>query len=68
MEQWETKIVMMDLNTITDPNRRKFMHHEQLRIMAKQAQQRGQGSQNTSGSFGEFFNNLGGSRNGLPDY
>ena len=59
---------MLDLNTITNPNRRMYMHQQQLRMMAKQAQQRGKESQNTSRSFGEFFNNLRGSGNGLPDY
>ncbi|KAK3188589.1 hypothetical protein Dsin_028150 [Dipteronia sinensis] len=62
----EIKIVMMDLNTITDPMKREFVKQQQLKIMAKQAQQQSQGSQNTSGSFGDFFNNLQGPGNGLP--
>ena len=36
--------------------------------MAKHAQQQGQGYDSSSGSFGDFFNNLGGSGNDLPDY
>ncbi|KAK3221840.1 hypothetical protein Dsin_008865 [Dipteronia sinensis] len=64
----ETKIVMMDLNTITDPMKREFVKQQQLKIMVKQARQQSQGSQYTSGSFGDFFNNLKGPGNGLPDY
>ncbi|KAK3205740.1 hypothetical protein Dsin_019786 [Dipteronia sinensis] len=33
----ETKIVMMDLNTITDPMKRDVVKQQQLKIMAKQA-------------------------------
>ncbi|KAK3189409.1 hypothetical protein Dsin_028970 [Dipteronia sinensis] len=35
----ETKIVMMDLNTITDPMKHEFVRQQQLKIMAKQARQ-----------------------------
>ncbi|KAK3221939.1 hypothetical protein Dsin_008964 [Dipteronia sinensis] len=68
LECRETKIVMMDLNTITDPMKREFVKQQQLKIIAKHARQQDQGSQNTSGSFGDFFNNLQGPENGLPDY
>ena len=64
----ENKILMQDLNFITNPNLRKFMHREQLRVMEKRALQQGQRSQNTSRYFGQFFNNLEGSGNYLPDY
>ncbi|KAK3183829.1 hypothetical protein Dsin_031115 [Dipteronia sinensis] len=68
MELRETKIVMMDLNIITDPMKREFVKQQQLKIMTKHAWQQDQGSQNTSGSFGDFFNNLQGPGNGLLDY
>ncbi|KAK2643600.1 hypothetical protein Ddye_025363 [Dipteronia dyeriana] len=50
----ETKIVMTDLNTITDPMKWEFMNRQQLKIMAKQARQQDQGSQNPSGSSRSF--------------
>ncbi|KAK2652260.1 hypothetical protein Ddye_012116 [Dipteronia dyeriana] len=79
MEYREAKIMMIDLNTITDPNKREFMNQQQLKfaakraqqqlkIAAKRAQQQDKGSQNASGSFGDFFENLQGPENGLPDY
>ncbi|KAK2638372.1 hypothetical protein Ddye_026171 [Dipteronia dyeriana] len=64
----EAKIMIIDLNTITDPNKREFMNQQQLKIAAKRAQQQDKGSQNASGSFGDFFENLQGPGNGLPDY
>ncbi|KAK3211680.1 hypothetical protein Dsin_016386 [Dipteronia sinensis] len=39
LECRETKIVMMDLNTITDPMKREFVKQQQLKIMAKHARQ-----------------------------
>ena len=68
LELRETKIIMMDLDSITDPRKREFVNQQQLKIMAKHARQQGQGSGSSSRSFGDFFNNLGGSGNGLPDY
>ncbi|KAK2646591.1 hypothetical protein Ddye_021786, partial [Dipteronia dyeriana] len=47
----EAKIMMIDLNTITDPNKWKFMNQQQIKIAAKRARQQDQGSQNASGSF-----------------
>ena len=58
----------MDLDSITDPRKREFVNQQQLKIMAKHAQQQGHESDSSSGSFGDFFNNLRGSGNGLPDY
>ena len=68
MELQETKIIMMDLDSITDPRKREFVNQQQLKIMAKHARQQGHGSGSLSGSFGDFFNNIGGSGNGLPNY
>ena len=65
---WETKIIMMDLDSITDPKKREFVNQQQLKFLAKHARQQGPGSGSSSGAFGEFFNNIGGSRNGLPNY
>ncbi|KAK2638980.1 hypothetical protein Ddye_026775 [Dipteronia dyeriana] len=62
----EAKFMMIYLNTITDPNKREFMNQQQLKFIAKRARQQDQGSQNASGSFGEFFDNLQGPGNGLP--
>ena len=68
LELRETKIVMMDLDSITDPRKREYVHQQQLKIMAKHAQQQGHGSGSSSGHFGDFLNNIEGSGNGLPDY
>ncbi|KAK2654704.1 hypothetical protein Ddye_014560 [Dipteronia dyeriana] len=68
MEYRELKNMMIDLNTITDPNKRDFMNQQQLKIAAKRAEQQDKGSQNASRSFGDFFENLQGPGNGLPDY
>ncbi|KAK2662952.1 hypothetical protein Ddye_001526 [Dipteronia dyeriana] len=68
MEYRELKILMIDLNTITDPKKREFMNQQQLKIEAKRVEQQDKRSQNASGSFGDFFENLQGPGNGLPDY
>ena len=68
LELRETKIILMDLDSITDPRKHEFVRQQQLKIMAKHAQQQGQGSGSSSASFGDFFKNLGGPENGLPDY
>ncbi|KAK3225277.1 hypothetical protein Dsin_005139 [Dipteronia sinensis] len=39
LELRETKIVMMDLNTVTDPMKCEFVNQQQLKIMAKQVRQ-----------------------------
>ncbi|PON83487.1 hypothetical protein TorRG33x02_207590 [Trema orientale] len=64
----DNKILFTDLDSIKDPNLREFMRSEQSRIMRKRAQQQGEGSQNTSNVFGQFFTNLGGSGDDLPPY
>ncbi|KAK2634885.1 hypothetical protein Ddye_029677 [Dipteronia dyeriana] len=58
MEYRELKIMMIDLNTITDPNKREFVNQQQLKIAAKRAEQQDKGSQNASGSFGYFFSKI----------
>ena len=62
----DNKILFTDLDSIKDPNLREFMRSEHARIMRKRAQQQGEGSQNTSNIFGQFFTNLGGSGDDLP--
>jgi hypothetical protein len=64
----ETKIVMMDLDSIKDPRKREFVDQQQRKIMAKHARQQDYGSGSSSEPFGDFFNNIGGSGNGLEDY
>ncbi|MBQ9160455.1 MAG: hypothetical protein IJ122_03920 [Methanobrevibacter sp.] len=64
----ETKIVMMDLDSIKDPRKREFVDQQQRKIMAKHAWQQDYGSGSSSEPFGDFFNNIGESRNGLEDY
>ena len=58
LELRETNIIMMDLDSITDPRKHEFVNQQQLKIMAKHARQQGHGSGSSSGSFGDFFNNI----------
>ena len=71
----ENKILYMDLNSIANLNLREFTRNEQLRIMQKRAQEQGlgagsqgQGSQNNSDDFGQYYNILRGSGNNFPEY
>ena len=64
----ETKIVMMDLDSIKDPKKREFVDQQQRKIMEKHARQQNYGSGSSSAPFGDFFNNIGGSGNGLDPY
>ena len=65
--EMKLKIILQDPNSITDPNRRAYIISEQARITQKRYEQQLQqhGSSNT---FGSFFDNIGGSGSGLPDY
>ncbi|KAK2655979.1 hypothetical protein Ddye_009031 [Dipteronia dyeriana] len=54
----DVEIMMIDLNTITDPMKREFMSRQQFKIMAKQARQQDQGSQNPSGSSGSLVDGV----------
>ncbi|XP_050236699.1 uncharacterized protein LOC126686610 [Mercurialis annua] len=60
----ENKILMMDLNSIVDPNIRAYWEVEHRQIFQKRAQQ----SSSTSNTFGDYFTNIGGSDTNLPDY
>ena len=71
----KNKILYKDLNSIADLNLRKFTRNEQLRIMQKRTQEQGlgvgsqgQGSQNNSDDFGQYYNILRGSGNNFPEY
>jgi hypothetical protein len=64
----DNKILMKDLSYITDPKMLQFFQGEQARIMEKRNQQYQQGSTNASTSFGQYFDNIGGSGNDLSDY
>ena len=68
LELRETKIVMMELYSITDPRKREFVDQQQRKIMAKHAWQQDHGSGSSSAPFGDIFNNIGGSGNGLHPY
>ena len=59
---------MMDLDSITDPRKREFVDQQKNKIMAKHARQQDYGSGSSSEPFGDFFNNIEGSGNGLEDY
>ncbi|KAK6123859.1 hypothetical protein DH2020_042398 [Rehmannia glutinosa] len=62
----EDNILMMNLDNISDPERREFFRLEQQQIMQKRRQTQQPNSSNDM--FGDFFPDLGGSGSGLPDY
>ena len=65
----ENKILFQDINSIQDPNIRAYIQAEQARILQKRAeQQKYQQPPPTSNSFGQYFNDIGGSGTDLPDY
>ncbi|EFH55039.1 hypothetical protein ARALYDRAFT_901044 [Arabidopsis lyrata subsp. lyrata] len=67
----ENKILLCDLNTM-DPNVRGYFQAEQARILQKRSdQQKNQLAQPPStsfGSFGQYFNDIGGPESNLPEY
>lgn len=64
--QDERKIMMMDINTISDPVARTYIESERAKYMQKRADQAL--SNNISDGFGGYFNDLGPSNNNLGDY
>ncbi|XP_049384591.1 uncharacterized protein LOC125848707 isoform X2 [Solanum stenotomum] len=68
----ETKILMKNLETISDPNVREYLHREQQRILEKRNRQSQPQSQPQSQQFSEsypnFFPNSAISENDLPNF
>ena len=64
----ENKILLQDLDAITDPRLREFLRAEQEIIMQRRSQQHQQGSSSATNAYGNYFDNLGGSGTNLPDY
>ncbi|KAH9779679.1 NAM-associated domain-containing protein [Citrus sinensis] len=56
-----------DLNSISDPSLCQYFQNEQIKILQKISQQ-DQVSQNTCYNIGQYFDDIGGSNNDLPDY
>ncbi|ESR55473.1 hypothetical protein CICLE_v10023446mg [Citrus x clementina] len=63
----ENKILLKDLNSISDPSLRQYFQNEQIKILQRISQQ-DQVSQNTCYNIGQYFDDIGGSNNDLPDY
>ena len=66
----ENKILLLDLDTIRDPNKRAFIAAEQARIMQKRSAQHQPPPPPPSASndFNNYFDNIGGSKTDLSDY
>ncbi|XP_059317518.1 uncharacterized protein LOC132068070 [Lycium ferocissimum] len=65
----ENKILLSNLDSIGDPNIREFIRQEQKRIMDKRSQQFQQPPpQQSSAPYTQYFNDIGGSGNDLPEY
>ncbi|XP_059281132.1 uncharacterized protein LOC132034789 [Lycium ferocissimum] len=64
----ENKILLSNLDSIGDPNIREFILQEQKRIMDKRSQQFQQPQpQQSSAPYTQYFNDIGGSGNDLPE-
>ena len=66
-KEMKLKIMLQDQNSITDSNRRAYVISEQARITQKRYEQQLH-QHGSSNIFGSFFDNIGGSGSGLPDY
>ncbi|XP_041989901.1 uncharacterized protein LOC121741257 isoform X2 [Salvia splendens] len=64
----ENKIMAMDLSSIVDPDSRAYFQVERRRILQKRAQQQEQPNDYATGTYPSYFDNIGGSGSGLPDY
>ncbi|KAG6430646.1 hypothetical protein SASPL_108718 [Salvia splendens] len=64
----ENKIMAMDLSSIVDPDSRAYFQAERRRILQKRAQQLEQPNDYETGTYPSYFDNIGGSGSGLPDY
>ncbi|KAG6414196.1 hypothetical protein SASPL_126914 [Salvia splendens] len=64
----ENKIMAMDLSSIVDPDSRAYFQAERRRILQKIAQQQEQPNDYATGTYPSYFDNIGGSGSGLPDY
>lgn len=63
----ENKILLKDLNSIADPNVREYFRAEQAKIIQKRTLQQQRPSSATN-AFGQYFDGIGGSGSGLPEY
>ncbi|XP_073154055.1 uncharacterized protein [Henckelia pumila] len=70
VSQWhgKNKILMMDVDSISDPRRREFIRKEQEKIMQKREEKQQSGSNNNVDMFGQYLGDFGSSGSGLPDY
>ena len=57
----------MDLSSIVDPDSRAYFQAERRRILQKRAQQQ-EPNNYATGTYPSYFDNIGGSGSGLPDY
>ncbi|KAG6413090.1 hypothetical protein SASPL_125790 [Salvia splendens] len=64
----ENKIMAMDLSSIVDPDSRAYFQAERRRILQKRAQQQEQPNDYATRTYPPYFDNIGGSGSGLPDY
>ena len=70
-EREDNRIMSIDLDRITDPNRRAFYAAKQARIIQRLSQENQQSQPqppSQSNMFGQYFTNIGGDRDDLPDY
>ena len=60
----ENKVLLKDLNSIDGLNVHEYFRAKQARIIQKKKNQQ----QGSSSAFGHYFDDIGGSGSGLPEY
>lgn len=63
----ENKMLLTNLESISDHTTREFIRSEQERIIKKRTQEQQQPS-NAPTFYGQYFSDIGGSESSLPDY
>ena len=66
--QRDEKILLKNLDSISDPNVRAYFERVETKILQKRLQQSSSGTDNMYGRYESFFNNLCTSGSNLPDY
>ena len=64
----ENKILLLDLNSISDSIARETFRQEKIRISEKRAQRQQPPPSSTSNVYGQYLNDIAGSGSDLPEY
>ncbi|KAG8647596.1 glutathione S-transferase T3-like isoform X1 [Manihot esculenta] len=64
----ENKILLLDLNSISDPIAHETFRQEKIRILEKRAQRQQPPPSSASNVYGQYLNDISGSRSNLSEY